>query len=1092
MSQFPYLHSAMRVLLFSFLIIFPRQLTAQAPWTVNAADYENNGSIEAIVILDGAEVTTGYLGAFVGDECRGVVEGDVFPPTGKTIFGLMCFSNVSSGEMMSFRYYDPGTDTEYPIQETIGFEADMTGFATDPDILYASLNSAPVASCPDQASMDPAAGPISFDLCTIFSDPDGDALTYDAAASAEATLNWINGCELEVTAAASVTTTLTLSATDGEFTSTCNYSFTVTTNNAPVVDQPVGMRLLDEGFASVQIDLSAVFSDPDGDALSYSAVTINEDIVTTSVSSTILTITEVAAGNTTITVTASDGELSVQDVITVVVMAEAPSPPWSVNVSSYEYSGQLDAVVRVNGIEVNTGILAAFVGDECRGVVKGSYFAPNQKTIFALLVSSNTSSGDILTFRYYDPVSQVVQVIDTVIAFSSNMSLGSANAPVQLNIPSGNNLPQLDNPLADQAENEHFGTLTLEAGVVFSDPDGDVLTYIATIENEAIATVQMDGSTLTITGTGVGTTVVEVFASDGEFSTVDRFVLVVNEVNDPPVVQNGIADQSLLEGFISWNIEISGTFSDPDGDVLSYSTTSNDETVVTVKIEGGNLVITETGTGTAVVSVCVSDGTSDACDQFEIVVEETNESPVALCDNALDRVIDEGFGNYTIADACAAFSDPDSDPLTFSVTSSDESVASVSIDACTITVTEVGIGTTTISICASDGEFEVCCDFTVTVNEVNESPVVVAAIVDQLLQEGFGTENIPVSGTFSDPDGDALTLSATSSDESVVTVSVSGSEVVVTEVAVGTATVTVCANDGELEVCDQFIVVVQAGNNSPEAFCPANFDVVLTEGFGSYGPMDICEAFIDPDDDALTYTISSDAPEVATVSNEGCDVTVTETGTGTATVTVCASDGEYEVCCSFTVEIVAENELRVFLGTEQLSVGDSLKYCSDTVTIMLTVNSEVPWSIEATDPWYTADQVDAGHAKIFLSENTTGEERSSSIAVRDTQDHVLNFVVYQSATCIPDGVAAEAVQGYRVYPNPVQDLVTIELPETGWIAGDVEMRLYAADGRMLRHVTDVVGHDRLLTFEMHAYRPGIYYLVIEEAGAQRVRIPLVK
>ncbi|MDT8433029.1 MAG: T9SS type A sorting domain-containing protein [Bacteroidales bacterium] len=996
MRHLHFFRSALQMLLISILIVLPLRVNAQAPWSVNPADYEFNGSIEAIVILDGAEVVSGYLGAFVGDECRGVSDTISFP-TGKKGFSLMCFSNQPSGEMLSFKYYDPGTDTEYSIQETIEFVAEMRGNAIYPEILHAGTNSAPVAACPDKSTLAPAPGPITFDLCAIFSDPDGDALTYDAVASDGAVLNRTSACDLEVTTAASGTTTLTLSATDGEFTATCEYSFTVTANNAPLVDAPLGMRLEDEGFGSLQIDLGSVFSDPDGDALTYSAVPGNTGIVTATVSSATLTITEVAAGNTTVTVTASDGEFSVQDIITIVVVASVPAPPWSVTASDFSYSGQIEAVVLVNDVEVNTGTLAAFVGDECRGVAVGSYFAFNGKTIFSLQVFSNSTSGDMLTFRYYDPVNQEVQVIDEVIPFTSNMTMGSAGLPTLLHITSVNNLPLLVNALSDQEVNEHFGTLVLEAGAVFSDPDSDVLSYTASVANTSVATVQLSGSTLTITEGGTGTTTVEVYASDGEFSTVDRFVLKVNEVNDPPVVAVSIPDQSLQEGFGTQHIAISGTFTDPEGGVLSYSASSGDEAVVTVSLSGGNLVLTETGTGTAQVSVCVN-----------------------------------------------------------------------------------------------DGEFQVCDQFSVTVEALNESPVLAVALSDQLLQAGFGTHRISFSGTFSDPDGDALTYRVSSGNEQVVTVSIDGIDLVITEAGNGTATIIVCASDGALEVCDQFNVVVQAGNHSPEADCPDGLNAIFIEGFGSYVPAGLCAAFSDPDGDALTYTVTSSDPGVVSVSGEGCEVTVTEAGPGTATVTVCASDGEFEVCCSFTVAIVAENVLTVFLGTEELVEGDSVQHCSETVTVTLTVNSSIPWSITASADWFTAELVDASHAEIVFSENTTGSERSGSIAVRDTQDHVINLVVYQSATCIPDGIGTDALQGYRVYPNPVQDMVNIVLPASVPGSGEVVLRLYAADGRMLRSVTDVVGPGMLLTFDMQDYRPGIYYLVIEEAGGKRVRVPLVR
>ncbi len=1088
MSQVQNTRTAVKTLLVSILLMLPFQLSAQAPWTVNEADFENNGSIEAIVALDGTEVTSGYLGAFVGDECRGVEEGAFFPVTGKYIFSLMCHSNVTSGELLTFKYYDPDTDTEYQVQETIEFIANMQGDAKNPDILNAFSNSAPVANCPDQSTLDPVSGPVTFNLCDIFSDPDGDALTYDATGSDGATLNWINGCELEFTAAAIGTTTLTLSATDGDLSAECNYSFTV--NKAPIVDRSVGMRVLEEGFGTLQVNLDTIFSDPEGDALTYTATSQDAAVVSAAVSGSLLTISEVAPGNTTVTMEASDGESSTQDIATIVIVASGPALPWNVATADYQYTGQIDAVVRVNDVEVNTGILAAFVGDQCRGIVEGSYFAPNGKTIFSLLAYSNSGSGDILTFRYYDPENEVIQTIDEVIPFSSDMKLGSATVPVELNISSANNLPRVDNPIADQVQDEHFGTLQVETGAVFSDPDGDPLSYSVSIDDESVATVGLEGTTLMITEAGTGTTVVELYASDGEFSTLNRFTLTVNEVNDSPVVENTIPDQSLLEDFGSKRISISGIFSDPEGDVLSYSSTSDDETVVTVTIEGGELVITEAGFGTATVSVCVRDAEYQVCVSFSVTVEEVNESPVVA--NPLeDQVLQEGFASERIT-VSGVFSDPDGDVLSYSSTSDDEAVVTVAVEDDELVISETGIGTATVSLCATDGEFKVCVQFSVTVEDVNESPVVAVPLEDQTLQEGFGSTSISVAGTFTDPDEDVLSYAVSSGNEDVATVSVDGTDLVITEAGTGTVTIIVCASDGELEVCDQFNVLVQTVNQPPEAICPSSTDVLLVEGFGSYGPVNFCEAFSDPDDDALTYTVTTDDPSVATALIDGCDITVNEVGVGTAFISVCASDGEFEICCTFTVEIVAENELSVYLGADQLTEGDSIQHCSDTISFSLVVNSSIPWIVVKSGNWFNVEKRGETGVEIFFTENTTGIERSGTLTVRDEQDHVINLVVYQSETCGPSGLQEARSPWFSVWPNPVEDLVRIQINAQLSAGENVHIELWTADGRLLKEIADQKPGIFSVEMDVSGYPSGVYYMQVHAVGKRRSVIPLIK
>ncbi len=72
--------------------------------------------------------------------------------------------------------------------------------------------------------------------------------------------------------------------------------------------------------------------------------------------------------------------------------------------------------------------------------------------------------------------------------------------------------------------------------------------------------------------------------------------------------------------------------------------------------------------------------------------------------------------------------------------------------------------------------------------------------------------SVDVSSYFSDPDGDALTYTASSSNTGVATVGVSGSTVTVTGAAQGSATVRVTATDpGGLSATQSFAVTVEGG-----------------------------------------------------------------------------------------------------------------------------------------------------------------------------------------------------------------------------------------------------------------------------------------
>ncbi len=67
------------------------------------------------------------------------------------------------------------------------------------------------------------------------------------------------------------------------------------------------------------VDISSYFSDPDGDKLTYSALSSDMDIATVSVMDSVVTISPVSSGRATVTVTANDGYSSVQQNLTITV-----------------------------------------------------------------------------------------------------------------------------------------------------------------------------------------------------------------------------------------------------------------------------------------------------------------------------------------------------------------------------------------------------------------------------------------------------------------------------------------------------------------------------------------------------------------------------------------------------------------------------------------------------------------------------------------------------------------------------------------------------------------------------------------------------
>lgn len=427
---------------------------------------------------------------------------------------------------------------------------------------------------------------------------------------------------------------------------------------------------------------------------------------------------------------------------------------------------------------------------------------------------------------------------------------------------------------------------TVNVSQYFDDPDGDALNYTALSSNASVATATVSGSTLTVRAVAEGTARVTVTATDdGGLSATQSFGVTVERPNRAPVVVLPIPDLTLTEGD-TIVLDAGTTFSDPDGDELAITATSDDTGVATVTVDGTDVAVVGVAPGSANVSVTATDpGGLSVTDVFEVTVERRNRAPVPVGE-VPPVTMDEG--EVFIAPVSQFFEDPDGDPLTYTAESSDTEVVTASMSSDTITVTGVAPGEATITLTATDpgglsatqtGEF--------TVEKVNRAPVIADTIPHQRLNED-DTLVLDVTDNFTDPDGDTLTYTAESDDTSTVSVSVDGAEVTIVGVAVGSAFVSVTATDPDgLSVTQAFDVTVQESNEPPvpvDSIPHVSFFVKETF------IVTVSQYFEDPDGDTLTYAAESSDTDVVTASISNDTLTLGAVTQGTVTITVTATD----------------------------------------------------------------------------------------------------------------------------------------------------------------------------------------------------------
>ena len=207
-----------------------------------------------------------------------------------------------------------------------------------------------------------------------------------------------------------------------------------------------------------------------------------------------------------------------------------------------------------------------------------------------------------------------------------------------------------------------------------------------------------------------------------------------------------------------------------------------------------------------------------------VMVTNVNEPPEFLS-LTVELEIDENTSANTNIGGPIVGIDPESRQLTYSLRGVDS--GSFGIDAASGQIMTVEMldyevrDTFEFTLVATDeGNLLAEVAVIIRISNVNEAPVAETVIQDRTLVESDGVDQFDVSAYFSDPDGDAMIYTVSSSDSDVVRVGLTGATLALTPIGIGTATVEVTAADPDgLSIDQSFAVdVVVAGGGSGGSF----------------------------------------------------------------------------------------------------------------------------------------------------------------------------------------------------------------------------------------------------------------------------------
>ena len=799
----------------------------------------------------------------------------------------------------------------------------------------------------------------SYDLYDIFEDQEtvDSNLTYQLISSHGllSTVN-INSDSLSITSISNAfgMDTIIIQASDDAVNQLSVNDTVIITINAvndqPIVTNEFNDTALVEDFISFSYDLHSVFEDieTNDSSMIYSLLTNHGSILNVNLSLNTLFISSIlnANGMDTLIVQATDDDavnpLSITDTLIVTVNAINDQPVVMNTISdttltedfstySYNLNNVFDDIETAD-VNLIYSLLST------HGIVLNASISANSLNLSSI---KNINGMDTL----------IVEAVD-----DDGINPLSVQDTLIVTIDPVNDQPVVADAINDTTLNEDFSTYLYNLDNVFDDIETadanlsySLLSTHGSVLNASISGNSIDLSSV-VNASGMDTLIVQ--ATDDNavnpLSVADTVIITVNAVNDQPLVVNAISDTTLTEDFNSYSYNLNIVFEDIEtSDAnLSYNLLSNHGTVLNASISTNSLnlssILNINGMDTLILQAMDDDGVNplSAVDTVIVTISGVNDAPI-VATAISDTVLNEDFSSYSynLDDVFEDIETSDAN-LVYSLLTTNGAVLNASISGNSLDLSSIlninGMDTLIVQATDDDGlnPLSITDTLIVTVNAVNDQPLVVNAINDTTLTEDFNNYSYNLNNVFEDietADSD-LIYSLISSHGSVLNAGIVGNSLELSSIlnANGRDTVILRARDeGGLSVEETFIVRVGATNDAPVILSDI-IDQVLAEDFGSY-TIDLHNFFSDTEEESrnLTYTATNQNLLSLRISGSQASIESILNEHGTANISFRATDSEglfAEQTVSFTVSPVNDPpSITTAIGNRQIKSGERLE-----------------------------------------------------------------------------------------------------------------------------------------------------------------------
>ncbi|EPT7321702.1 tandem-95 repeat protein [Vibrio parahaemolyticus] len=548
-------------------------------------------------------------------------------------------------------------------------------------------------------------------------------------------------------------------------------STTVTVNVTPVNDAPVAKDDIatTQEDTAVTIDVLPNDTDIDGDTLRIDSASVPSDQGTVEIvdGKLVFTPAENFNGDAEITYTVTDGELTDEAKVSVTVNPVNDAPTIKV-----------DAVESIteNAVSTDTVVATLTVRDTDTSEDQLTVSLENNSNGYFVLVGDEVK----LTQAGVDAVNNdELNLKDLTISASVSDGVNpTANDSDSLIVNRVNDAPTVENAIADQELSEDFATYTIDLNDAFKDSDS-ALNFSVSGNSNVLVSIENGIATISPTADWNGSETLTFTATDPSGESISQRVdFTVASVADI------VADKATVVEDTPTIIKVLGndTF-EGDGKVVSLDA-NNGPANGTVSVNpDGSVTYTPNDNyhGTDSFTYIVTSGGVSESTTVSVDVTPVNDAPVAKDDIATTQE-----DTAVTIDVLSNDTDVDGDKLSIESVSVPKEQGTVEVvdGKLVFTPAENFNGDAEITYTVTDGALTDQATVKVTVNAVNDTPVVESNIADQTLAEDFTPYTIDLNTAFSDVDN----------VDGELTFSVSGNSNIQVAIVNGIATITPTAD----------------------------------------------------------------------------------------------------------------------------------------------------------------------------------------------------------------------------------------------------------------------------------------------------------